>query len=162
MTKKHHLIVNIGQQKLFHYYGDELLTCYPISSSAKGVGNAQGSYQTPLGLHQIKEKIGDGCAEHEVFIGRQPQGDFFALQASEKKLPDDIISSRILWLDGLEKGINKGGNVDSYQRYIYIHGTMDEDKIGQPVSHGCIRMRNKDVIELYAQLDVGCKVLIEE
>ena len=162
MTKKHHLIVNIGQQKLFHYYGDELLKHYPISSSAKGVGNTEGSYQTPLGLHQIKEKIGDNCEAYEVFIGRQAQGNYFELQAANKKLPDDIISSRILWLDGLEAGINQGGNVDTYQRYIYIHGTMDEDKIGQPVSHGCIRMLNKDVIELYSQLEIGCEVLIEE
>jgi len=162
MAKKHRLLVNIKQQQLFYYGDEKLLKQYPISSSEKGVGNLQDSYQTPLGLHQIKEKIGDGCEIYEVFIGRQPQGNFFELQNSDIELPDDIISSRILWLDGLEAGINQGGDVDTYQRYIYIHGTMDEDKIGQPVSHGCIRMLNKDIVELYSQLEIGCEVLIEE
>ena len=97
-----------------------------------------------------------------MFIGRQPQGNFYALKDSDKTLPEDVITSRILWLAGLEPGINQGGDVDTYQRYIYIHGTVEEDKIGQPVSHGCIRMLNKDVIELYDQLEVGCHVRIEE
>jgi len=162
MAKKHHLVVNIGQQILFHYGDGQLLKQYPVSTAAKGAGNAQDSYQTPLGLHQIKEKIGDDCTVNEVFIGRQPQGNLLDWQNADKKLPDDIISSRILWLSGLEAGINQGGNVDTYQRYIYIHGTNEEDKIGQPVSHGCIRMLNKDVIELYSQVEIGCEVLIEE
>ncbi len=162
MAEKYHVHVSLHQQLLSLFCESRLIKQYPVSTSARGAGNLQESYQTPLGLHQIREKIGGDCQAYEVFIGRQPQGNFYALKDSDKTLPEDVITSRILWLAGLEPGINQGGDVDTYQRYIYIHGTVDEDKIGQPVSHGCIRMLNKDVIELYDQLEVGCHVRIEE
>lgn len=126
-----------------------------------GSGNRDGSYQTPLGKHRICEKIGDKASEHEVFIGRQPRGQLPHLRDSGAQLPDDIIMARILRLQGLEPGINQGGNVDSYDRYIYIHGTSDEDSIGRPASHGCIRMRNRDVMELYDIVEADCTVIIE-
>ena len=133
---------------------------YPVSTSLYGVGNLKDSYKTPLGLHCIKEKIGDDMPENEVFIGRQPQGLLDDLIANNVGLSEDIITSRILWLDGLQPGINKEGDVDTYDRYIYIHGTVDEESIGTPASHGCIRMRNRDVIDLYDRVDIGCVVKI--
>lgn len=157
------LLIRISEQTL--YLLDELeevVQKYPVSTSKYGIGNKEGSFQTPIGKHCIKEKIGDQFAINEVFIGRQPQGLLEELQAQKKKLPDDIITSRIMWLQGLEPDVNMGENIDSYQRYIYIHGTSEEDKIGSMASHGCIRMRNNDVIDLFDQLDEGCEVIIEE
>lgn len=135
---------------------------YPVSTSKYGAGNQLNSYKTPLGKHCIKEKIGGDAPLNEVFIGRQPQGTLETLSQQNRKLPEDIITSRILWLQGLEPGVNQGGEVDSYQRYIYIHGTNEEEQIGSAASHGCIRMRNKDVIELYDLVETDCLVSIEE
>ncbi len=135
---------------------------YPVSTSKYGTGNQANSYKTPLGRHCIKEKIGSDAPLNEVFIGRQPQGTLENLRQQNKELPEDIITSRILWLQGLEPGINQGGEVDSYQRYIYIHGTNEEERIGSAVSHGCIRMRNRDVVELYDLVETDCLVNIEE
>jgi len=145
---------------------------YPVSTSRYGVGNLNGSFKTPLGNHSIAQKIGKGCAINEVFVGRESIGVLDELLAAKQVLPDDIISSRILWLQGEDIGLNKGENdkgensrgemIDSYQRYIYIHGTAEENKIGQPASHGCVRMCNKDIIELFDLVDEGCKVLIEK
>lgn len=135
---------------------------YPVSTSSYGPGNQNGSFKTPLGEHSIAQKIGDGCPVNEVFIGRQPQGVLDDIKSSDKVLSDDIITSRILRLQGEEPGVNQGADIDSYQRYIYIHGTPEEGKIGQPASHGCVRMRNQDVIDLYEQVDVHCRVLIQE
>lgn len=162
MPKVSQLLVRIGEQQL--YVEDEqhnILRQYPVSTSKYGTGNRDGSFQTPLGKHCVREKIGDQAAVDEVFIGRQPQGQLSQLRADAVKLPEDIIMARILWLQGLEPGVNQGEDVDSYQRYIYIHGTSEEDRIGTPASHGCIRMRNRDVIELYDLVDVDCTVLIE-
>ena len=163
-----YIIVNIDQQRLFCLDHDKnKISDYPISTSSFGLGNKNGSYQTPLGVHSIAQKIGDGCSINEVFVGREPLGVLDELITSGVGLPGDIVSSRILWLKGEEPGVNSGNNnqgelVDSYQRYIYIHGTSEEDKIGKPASHGCVRMKNKDVIELFDMVDVGCKVIINE
>ena len=155
------ILIRISEQRLYLLdEKDKVLIDYPVSTSRFGVGNKQGSYKTPLGLHCIKEKIGDAMPAGEVFVGRQPQGLLDELRASNKDLPEDIITSRILWLDGLQPGLNKNDDVDTYQRYIYIHGTADEGNIGQPVSHGCIRMRNQDVIDLYGRVEQGCAVNI--
>jgi len=162
MSKVGRLLVRIGEQQL--YVQDEqhnTLRQYPVSTSKYGSGNRNGSNQTPLGEHCIREKIGANAAADEVFIGRQPRGLLAQLRQSEEQLPEDIIMARILWLHGLEPGINQGDDVDSYQRYIYIHGTSDEDSIGSPASHGCIRMRNRDVMELYDLVELDCPVLIE-
>lgn len=163
MSPISHLIVNITQQKLYALDAQNKLQCeYAISSSRFGVGNQNGSFKTPLGEHSIAQKIGAGCAADEVFIGRQPQGQLAALMDSMQALPEDIITARILRLQGQQDGINKGEGIDSYQRYIYIHGTADETTIGRPMSHGCIRMFNQDVIELYDLVDEGCRVTIEK
>ena len=163
MSNNVSLLIKISEQKL--YLLDELeevIQQYMVSTSKYGVGSEEGSFKTPAGKHRISEKIGETAPRNEVFIGRQGQGVLEDLQAQKIDLPEDIITSRILWLTGLESGINQGGNMDTHQRYIYIHGTPEEDKIGIPVSHGCIRMRNDDVIDLFDQVDAGCEVIIEE
>ena len=129
---------------------------YPISTAAKGLGNQSGSNQTPYGIHRVKQKIGGGQPEGMVFKNREPTGRVF----DRTDIGEDEITSRILWLDGMEDGINKGGHHDSYERYIYIHGTSDEARIGEPVSIGCIRMKNADVIELFDEVLINDLVII--
>ena len=163
MSQISHIIIKINQQKLYCCDDEEKVVFeYPVSTSSFGMGNQNGSFKTPLGEHSIAQKIGADCAINEVFIGRVPQGELEALQAAGKTLPEDIITSRILWLEGKEPGVNNGEGIDSYQRYIYIHGTSEEEKIGLPASHGCIRMRNQDVVDLFNHVDEGCRVLIQE
>lgn len=135
---------------------------YPVSTSKYGTGTRNDSNQTPLGLHRIKDKIGGAMPVNEVFIGRVPHGNLEECIAAGVELPEDVITSRIMWLEGMEPGRNQGGYVDSYQRYIYIHGTSDEDSIGTPASIGCIRMLNKDVVELFRLVAPGTEVMIEE
>ena len=139
-----------------------LLHEYPVSTSKYGTGCQNGSEKTPLGLHRIADKLGGAMPVNEVFIGRIPQGSLEECVERGVDLPDDVIMSRIMWLEGMEPGRNKGGYVDTYQRYIYIHGTNHEDQIGTPTSIGCIRMRNQDVVDLFRLVDVGSEVLIEE
>ena len=139
-----------------------LLHEYPVSTSKYGTGCQNGSEKTPLGLHRIADKLGGAMPVNEVFIGRIPQGSLEECIERGVDLPDDVIMSRIMWLEGMEPGRNKGGYVDTYQRYIYIHGTNHEDQIGTPTSIGCIRMRNQDVVDLFRLLQVGSEVLIEE
>lgn len=155
--------INVSEQKLSLFdEAGKLLHQYPVSTSKYGTGNQNGSQQTPLGLHRIKDKLGGAMPVNEVFIGRLPHGNLEECKARGVELPDDVIMSRILWLEGMEPGRNQGGYVDTYQRYIYIHGTNHEDSIGTPSSIGCIRMRNQDVVDLFRQVDIGCEVLIEE
>lgn len=135
---------------------------YPVSTSRYGTGSQNGSEKTPLGLHRIADKLGGAMPVNEVYIGRVPQGNLDECIERGVDLPDDVIMSRIMWLEGMEPGRNKGGYVDTYQRYIYIHGTNHEDQIGTPSSIGCIRMRNQDVVDLFRLVDVGSEVLIEE
>jgi hypothetical protein len=163
MPHKASVLIRISEQKL--YLLDELeevIQQYLVSTSKYGVGSEESSYKTPLGKHCISDKIGETASRREVFIGREAKGVLEELLEQNIKLPEDIITSRILWLGGLESGVNRGGNIDTHQRYIYIHGTPEEDKIGIPVSHGCIRMRNDDVIDLFDQVEEGCEVIIEE
>jgi len=152
--------VDVGAQTLTLYRQSIAAVSYPVSTSRNGVGNLQDSYCTPLGLHEIAEKIGAGIPPGQVFIARQPQGRNYC--ATDVDADKDTITSRILWLRGLQQGYNLGGQCDSYRRYIYIHGTADEKHIGQPASIGCIRMRNGDVIDLFERVETGCRVLIYE
>ena len=155
--------VNIGEQTLYlmNEQGD-VEREYPVSTSKYGVGNESGSEKTPLGLHRIKDKIGGSMPINMVMVGREPKGLLQDCINEGMELPDDVITSRIMWLEGMEPGRNQGGYVDTYNRYIYIHGTSEESKIGTPASIGCIRMLNEDVIELYRLVDIGTEVLIEE
>lgn len=150
------------QLLILHDENGEVLREYPVSTSRYGTGCHQGSEKTPLGLHRIADKLGGAMPVNEVFIGRLPHGSLEECIARGVELPDDVIMSRILWLEGMEPGRNKGGYVDTYQRYIYIHGTNHEDKIGTPASIGCIRMRNDDIVDLFRLVEVGSEVDIVE
>ena len=152
--------IDISQQRLYLKQNDDLIKSYPISSSKYGEGSTENSNMTPLGLHVIKEKIGTDVPINTLFISRINTKRTVNIENSRNKTKDDHITSRILWLDGLEEGKNKGKGVDSYSRYIYIHGTHEEGLIGEKASHGCIRMLNNDVIDLYNYVNIGTKVYI--
>jgi lipoprotein-anchoring transpeptidase ErfK/SrfK len=121
-----------------------------------------GSEQTPRGWHRIRAKIGAGCPSGTVFVGRRPTGEIYSEALDRAQPGRDWILTRILWLCGNEPGRNRFGDVDSMRRYIYIHGCPDSAPVGQPGSHGCVRMRNADILALYQQVSVGLPVLIEE
>ena len=126
------------------------------STSRFGIGQVEGSFGTPLGLHRVVEKIGGGWPVGTVFKGRKPIG--YTWQG----MPDAKITTRILWLEGLEPGFNRGGNVDSHARYIYFHGTGDETTIGRPASYGCIHLAADDLVPLFDRLPSGTLVWIAE
>ena len=133
---------------------------YPISSGEKGLGEKNGSYCTPRGKHIVRAKIGAGQPANAVFIGRRPTGEIYSPELGAQYPERDWILTRILWLSGCEPGFNRLGDVDTMRRYIYIHGTPDEVAIGKPGSHGCIRMRNADVIDLFDRVPAGTPVEI--
>ena len=152
--------VSIKTQTLTLFRDKEIISRYPISSAKKGVGQVKNSNCTPLGSHIIRVKIGAGYPMHAIFQARRWKGELWDPDA--KIDSEDLILSRILWLSGTEIGFNRLENVDTMQRFIYIHGTHDEENIGRPVSHGCIRMKNKDVINLFDLVNVGEEVIINE
>jgi len=135
---------------------------YRVSTAANGTGCEKDSGCTPLGEHTVRAKIGAGMPQNTVFIGRRPTGEILSPQLAAQYPQRDWILTRIMWLSGTEVGKNRLGNVDSMQRYIYIHGTPDSEPMGQPCSHGCVRMRNQDVVELFDLVDVGTPVVIVE
>jgi lipoprotein-anchoring transpeptidase ErfK/SrfK len=143
--------ISIRDQRLDLVSGDEVLATYPVSTSRFGLGSEPGSLKTPLGHFRVAEKIGDDMPLGTVFLGRVPLGPDDPLPETE-----DLITSRILWLDGLE-----GRNANTRDRFIYIHGTRHEDQVGQPASHGCVRMRNVDIVDLFQRVPLGAQVLIE-
>lgn len=155
------IIINTTTQQLFlKNASDKMIAQYPISTARNGLGEKQGSEKTPRGKHIICEKIGFNMPIFTVFRARIPTGEIYSTEL-EKHFPDrDWILSRILWLSGTEAGFNCGGDVDTQSRFIYIHGTNDEKNIGIPNSHGCIRMRNQDVIDLFDCIPVGEAVVI--
>ncbi len=155
-----HITVSIARQQLQLWQGAQQVACWPVSTALKGHGNQQGSNQTPLGRHRIRARIGTGQPPNTVFRGRRPTGEVYDAGMGAEFPERDWILSRILWLCGEETGVNRGGNVDSQRRYIYIHGTPDSEPMGVPLSHGCIRMRNQDVVELFDRVAVGTPVLI--
>jgi len=154
------IYVSIKQQKLYHIQHDSIIKEYVISSSAYGIGSTSGSNKTPIGLHSIREKYGEKTPINGKMTERVFHGDIATIYTDETKSKTDDVTSRILWLEGLEKGKNKGKGIDSFNRYIYIHGTSEEGRLGKPASHGCIRMKNKEVIDLYKLVEVGTLVLI--
>jgi lipoprotein-anchoring transpeptidase ErfK/SrfK len=135
---------------------------YPVSTAANGAGEQCGSYQTPRGAHIVRAKIGAGLPLASVFVGRRATGEIWSPELSAAYPERDWILTRILWLSGTEPGFNRLGDVDSMRRYIYIHGTPDSEPMGVPNSHGCIRMRNVDVAELFERVPVGTTVRITE
>jgi len=143
--------VSIRDQQLTVSNNGQPIRTYPISTSRFGIGTEQESFKTPTGRFCVAKKIGENMPSNTIFVGRVP------LDPSEAPPPtEDLVMSRILWLDGLEEQ-----NANTRDRFIYIHGTKHEDKIGAPASHGCVRMRNADVIELFELVDEGAPVVIE-
>jgi lipoprotein-anchoring transpeptidase ErfK/SrfK len=135
---------------------------YIVSTAANGMGCEKDSGCTPLGQHIVRAKIGAGAPANTVFVGRRPTGEILTPELAAQYPQRDWILTRIMWLSGTEVGKNRLGNVDSMQRYIYIHGTPDTEPMGQPCSHGCVRMRNQDVIELFDLVVIGTPVVIVE
>jgi len=135
---------------------------YPISTASKGAGEERGSYCTPRGNHIVRAKIGEGCADNTVFVARRPTGELYTPALGEAFPGRDWILTRILWLSGCEPGRNRLGSVDTMRRYVYIHGSPDASAMGVPGSHGCIRMRNADIIELFDRVPVYTPVEITE
>jgi len=154
------VIIDSTEQSLQVYADDKLVKSYRVSTAKKGVGEVKGSEQTPRGKHIIRAKIGDAAPANTVFIGRRPTGEVYSPSLRVAYPNRDWILTRIMWLSGLEKGRNRLGNVDTMRRYIYIHGTPDDVQVGAPSSHGCIRMRNADIVELYNLLPHGTVVEI--
>jgi len=156
----HKIRINIKQQTLELLDDNYPLRCYPVSTAKNGVGEQPGSFCTPRGKHLIRAKIGAGQPINTVFSGRRPTGEIYTPELAQSFPERDWILSRILWLSGCEPGFNRLGAVDTMRRYIYIHGTADESVVGCPVSHGCVRMRNQDIIELFELVTAGTPVEI--
>jgi len=151
--------VVVSEQRLRVYdNSDSVVLEKSIATAAKGIGQQLGSEQTPLGRHIVRAKIGAGCAENTVFVGRRPTGEIFSEALRQAEPERDWILTRILWLSGCEPGLNRLGTVDTMRRYIYIHGAPDADPMGIPSSHGCVKMRNSDIIELFEKVPVGTVV----
>ena len=151
--------VVVSEQRLRVYdNSDSVVLEKLIATAAKGIGQQLGSEQTPLGRHIVRAKIGAGCVENTVFVGRRPTGEIFSEALRQAEPERDWILTRILWLSGCEPGLNRLGTVDTMRRYIYIHGAPDADPMGIPSSHGCVKMRNSDIIELFGAVPVGTVV----
>jgi lipoprotein-anchoring transpeptidase ErfK/SrfK len=155
--------ISIAGQQL-RVLGEEnaVLASYPVSTALKGAGEIKNSFCTPRGKHVIRAKIGKDAPLNTVFKGRRPTGELWTPELAAQQPGRDWILTRILWLSGCEPGFNRLGNVDSMQRYIYIHGTPDIEPMGKPGSHGCVRMRNSDVVTLFDLVPVGTPVLIAD
>ena len=154
------IIIDISEQRLYLIKNSSIIESFPISTSKFGEGSTENSFKTPLGNHKIKDKIGDYADLNTIFVSRINTKRKASIISEDIDSDDDHVTSRILWLDGQEEGLNKGKGVDSYNRYIYIHGTHEEGLIGQKASHGCIRMFNNDVIYLYDIVKEGTNVYI--
>jgi len=135
---------------------------YRVSTALNGAGEEQGSYRTPRGVHIIRAKIGDGQPENAVFVGRRPTGEVYTPALGARYPGRDWILTRILWLSGCEPGFNRLGTRDTMRRYIYIHGTPDAVALGAPGSKGCVRMRNRDLLDLFGRVAAGARVTILE
>ena len=159
ITALNFVLIELESQTLRLLNGGSETASYSVSTAANGAGCRENTGCTPLGWHTVDEKIGHGVERGTAFKGRRPGAICTDLCSATD---DDTITSRILWLHGSQPGYNSGGSVDSKNRYIYIHGTAQEQLIGQPVSHGCIRMRNDDVIALFDLLDEKTPVLISQ
>jgi L,D-transpeptidase catalytic domain len=155
------LAVRLATQSMQFYRAGELVRAFVISTSLRPPSNLKGSLGTPLGLHAIAEKIGQDQPPGVVFRSRVPTGRNFR-EFSDEENRENLITSRILWLHGLEPGVNQGGEVDSHDRYIYIHGTNHEDRIGSLQSAGCVLMRNLDLVELFEEVRIGDHVWIAD
>jgi len=156
------ILLSIAEQRLRLVDGPRIIMDVGVATARKGVGERRGSEQTPRGWHQIRARIGAGSPPNMVFVARRPTGEIYSPTLGNAYPQRDWILTRILWLSGLEVGRNRLGEVDTMARYIYIHGCPEESPMGIPISHGCIRMRNKEIIELFDRVRVGTRVNITE
>ncbi|MCB1852119.1 MAG: L,D-transpeptidase [Gammaproteobacteria bacterium] len=155
-----HIEVDLKQQQLTLLNDHETLRRYAVSTALNGAGEESGSGCTPRGAHRIRIRIGAGLPLNSVLIGRRPTGEIYSAALSLRYPERDWILTRILWLTGMEPGRNRGGSRDTLRRYIYIHGCPDTEPMGEPHSHGCIRMRNSDIVELFNLVEAGTEVTI--
>jgi len=156
------IVVNIAEQRLQLFMGDTVAMDVAIASAKNGVGEQAGSERTPRGWHQVRAMIGGDAKTNAVFVGRRTTGEIYSPDLRRAFPSRDWVLTRILWLSGLEPGKNRLGMVDTMRRYIYIHGCPGEDEMGVPGSHGCVKMRNTDVIKLFAAVTPGTQVFIGE
>ncbi len=156
------LDISLTKQHCWLRQADSVLFEASVSTALNGPGEKNGSGCTPRGWHQIRAKIGNHQPINSVFVGRRPTAEIYSDALNEKFPKRDWILTRILWLSGLEVGKNRLGNVDTMRRYIYIHGCPDFLPMGKALSHGCVRMRNQDVVTLFDQVHTGLKVWIHE
>ena len=152
----------IGTKRLWLLVGRDVLAEYPVSTALKGPGERLGSGCTPRGLHRLRIKIGQDCPLNAVFVARRFTGETYNPRLAAREAHRDWILTRVLWLTGLEPGRNRGGRCDTLRRLIYIHGTPDSEPMGEPHSHGCVRMRNADIVELFDAVPAGALVDIRE
>lgn len=156
------LLVDVARQRLHLLQGEVLLADWPVSTAAAGVDAREGSGGTPPGVHRIGQRIGAGAPPGMVFVSREPTGRLWSsgTRGDGPHIDQDLILTRVLTLDGLEEGVNRGPGVDSASRYIYLHGTNAEDRLGTPCSHGCVRLANADVATLFDLVREGDPVVI--
>jgi len=154
------IYVGVKRQKMYVIKNGSLVKTYCVSTSKNGAGSERGSEMTPVGLHRIHGKFGKDVPKGGIMVSRKFYGNIATIDTSKVSNGNDDITSRVLTLEGLEEGVNRGGKIDSYDRNIYIHGTAEEGLIGQPASHGCVRMTNNDVMELFDIVEPGMYVII--
>jgi len=156
------LHISLADQTLYGFADGQLRLRLAVSTALNGAGELNGSGCTPRGLHQVRAKIGEGLPLGAVLRGRRWTGEVWSAALHEQFPDRDWILTRILWLSGCEPGRNRLGEVDSFRRYIYLHGTPDSEPMGVPGSHGCVRLRNADLLELFPRVPLHCAVRIEE
>lgn len=154
--------IDLTRQSLQLIQGDSLLKKYRVSTATNGAGEQNGSFRTPRGHHVIRAKIGGGAAPGTVFVGRRPTGEIHDSELARRYPDRDWILTRILWLSGTEPGRNRFGDVDTMRRYVYIHGAPDSVTMGRPGSHGCVRLTNADIMDLFDRVPPGIRVFLHE
>jgi len=153
--------IDIPAQTLTLCRGQQLIHKWPISTARRGPGELLDSGCTPRGQHRVRIKIGEACPLNTVFVARRPTGELYSERLAAESPGRDWILTRIVWLSGTVPGFNRGGRCDTLRRFIYIHGCPDSEPMCVPMSHGCIRMRNQDIVALFDLIEVGTRVLIE-
>lgn len=156
------LHISLADQCLYGFAHGRLCLRLSVSTALNGAGEREGSECTPRGRHRVEEKIGEDLPIGAVLKGRRWTGEVWTPELHEQCPGRDWILTRILWLSGCEPGFNQGGDVDSLGRYIYLHGTPDSEPMGEPRSHGCVRLRNTDLLALFARVPLHCAVQIDE
>ena len=159
---EHWVHIDLAAQRLTLFADQQVLGRWPVSTARNGPGERRDSGCTPRGEHRVRLLIGDGCAPNTVFIARRPTGEVYTPGLAADQPERDWILTRIIWLTGVQSGFNRGGDCDTLRRFIYIHGCPDSEPMGRPCSHGCVRMRNTDVIELFDRLTPGIREMIDE